>query len=332
MSISSYTSNLGFPQYSDDDQSHGTGERNKWETLDNINSPENIYFVSPTYTAANMPHATNATDQRHFDTIQKAIDAAEPALGYTQRPTIIVYPGQYDEALAIDDSITIVAAVGQHAATHGGGRGVLIRGDGTADSVITITPPDSQTISVNFMGIAFENSYSASNATKITEPYLLDVVAQGVVGTHPIWVGFKDCDIRMQTWGDNNSWAYGIRAQGWTSVIFDQTQVAGYGYAGDNDNGGIEHLIYSRGINDVTKLSQLSARNCQFDNSWLSTGTGDIVNVDNGVIGTFGRCDFDMDYAIIYTEGTTGTNNIVGLTSSSFDKYRNSDGVDLIFS
>ena len=76
---------LGLAKPSDGDTSWGDEMRNNLTYLAKAMAPKYAYFVSPDFTTAALGNGS-ATDRRHFDTIQGAIDAIEDWYGPERPP------------------------------------------------------------------------------------------------------------------------------------------------------------------------------------------------------------------------------------------------------
>lgn len=322
--------NLQLP--SDDSVSHGDELRQNWAVVAQALCPENIYWVSPEFTDANL-HNSSATNRRHFETIQAAITAAEGST-YSHPATICIWPGTYEERLSITGSINLMGMVEVARGGYGGLNAIQIRGDGTENPVISVSPASGETCCVGFSNISFDNSYSTASSvplTQINKPYLIDLNdnASSTYGSVVNCCTFKNCEVRGQTWGDHNEWAYGIRADGWWRLnLLHGFRFCGLSYAGNEDDGGVEALI-SISNDHGTYNSQLFVQGASLYQEYAghSGGTAKFVEIDGGVTGTAMRSDFGGS-ATIVSAGATGTNTINGL-SASFAAYMNSyvDGI-----
>ena len=327
-----YTDQLYLNLPSDDSVSHGNELRQNYEVIAQALCPENVYWVSPDFTTANL-HNGSATDRRHFDTVQAAITAAEGST-YSHPATICIWPGDYSEKLSITGSINLVGMVPAVREGLGGLLGVQINGDGTENPVITVTPASGETCCIGFSNINFNNDSATNHTvpyTQIAKAYLIQLNdnASSTYGSIINTCTFNNCRVRGQTWGDHNEWAYGIRSDGWWKLnLVDGFSMSGMKYAGNENDGGIEALISMVNAHG-TYDSLLYMRHASLSQEYAghSGGTAKFVEIDDGVSGNAMRSDF-AGSATLVVDGGTGTNYVTGLTNN-FDSNMNSyaDGV-----
>lgn len=314
---------------SDDSVSHGDELRENWKALSRINCADNMYFVSPAFTTAELYNSA-ATDRRHFNTIQGAIDAAEGTT-YSHLPTIVVSPAVYAEALSITGSINIVGALPVNIEGLGGGRAATIKGDGGQEPVIVVDPTDGESCAVNFSNLYFYNTYSAATTAgvQISKPYLAELKEPTTYGPVRNGCFFNNCQMRMQTWGDNNDWINGISASGEWNLGLMGCGVGGYGYGGGEYNGGIQRLV-SISCNALEDCS-LYVRNSNFYNSYAGSSAAPVCIYAFGGVGGFcTRTSFGYtSNGARFSSGVSPDVDINGL-SSAFTEHGNLDGITTI--
>jgi len=307
---------------SDDDESHGPEMRQNLTTLAMVSAPDNLFFVSPGFTDANLDHAS-ATDQRHYSTIQAAITAAQ-STGVTSRNVIVIEDGDYLERLSFTDTITLRSRNKPTREGMGAGLGVNIRGDGTQNPVLTITPTNGSQVAVNFQGICFDNQYDTTAGT-ITSAYLLEIADQSTYGTTN-YVTMNDCQVRAQTWGSGNVWDYLVRSTG--QVRFYATNSAFFtgGHGGGDLDGGIKTMFRILG-NNPSIQSVAGFQSCQFHEDYNGAGVPAVISIDEGVTGFVADCDFWTNGLKLVT-GATGTNFLNGMDAENFAAYGNREGIN----
>lgn len=326
-----YTGPLGLKLPSDGDTDHGEELRENFTALAAVSAPDHVYWVSPAFTEAEM-FSANATDRRHYDTIQGAITAAQSASAMTGvRPTIFVYPGSYAEKLTITGTVGIIGLVPQLFYGYGAARGVQITGDGTNSSVITWTPADSVAHSLTLANLCIENSYATATATLISSSaYAVMVNQQSTLGSASNRLSMLGCQIRAQTYGDNNKWGYCIGAFGWNSVLVRDCAISTFGYAGGESNGGVAWTFNMDGTNNASYVSSLRVSRTQIQSEWLGDGiTPTIFRATEYVNTTVTFSAFDLNTAdAVYLDGGTGTQTFAGMKSlAEIDTYQNIEGV-----
>lgn len=328
-----YTDALRMVKPADSDTSWGADYRAALDTIDLLHQPTYMYFVSPAFTAAALGN-TSATDRRHFDTIQGAIDAAEGS-SYSHKKVIGVYPGVYYENIVISGSIGIFAFYPAAYSFVGSGIGVSIAGTTTEQSpVITITQQDDESMSVGFYNICFYNAYNQLNVGLIDKAYLLQFTAASSMTTYGPWVGFKNCDLRCQTWGDHNDWATAIRLSGYSTLTMEGTKYGAWNHAGGELDGGIARVAEITNSDSTPDSRKAMARilDCVFSNTYAGAGTKGYFYGDNGF---YGRCFNSSFYngAGLFTDGGTGVNTFYGLEAGQLNTfpYNNATGVNKIF-
>jgi hypothetical protein len=216
-----YDSYLNLAKPAAGDVTWTTEINENWDTIGLAVCPDATYFVSSTFTAGGLFPDGAPTSQRHFPTIQDAIDQGETDGWADDGFVVIVGAGDYDEKLTISQTCSIVGHPGTGFFDYPAG-GVRIRGDGTAASVVEINFWDANVQRVGFYGLSFENGYATSNAVEITAaPYLMMVNTKGGAeswGAAQNSVSFKDCALIMQTHGVDNSWEAGVKASGYWDI------------------------------------------------------------------------------------------------------------------
>jgi len=251
-------------------------------TLDHLAAMENVYLVSPQFSAANLGNGS-ATDRRHFDTIQAALDKINAA-GNSWHSKIIVGPGDYEETLDIQNNVEI-CGVGTSQYHYQPGR-VRIRGDGSAAPTVGVTPASGSTIYVRFSNIAFDNSYDTDNAS-VQDVYLLQADPQVAAPANPTCIDFHACSLRMQTWGPHNKWTYGVRLEGQYKLRLYDTRAGGYNYGGGHSDGYIRCLFGVFGHAATSATAELEFQRSCFHNSTSYISSACIVNYGTGFGGGF---------------------------------------------
>lgn len=292
--------------------------------MDNIAAPDNAYFVSPQFVDANLgEEIASASDRRHFATIQDAIDAAVSATpSYSVAPDIFVWPCQngYQENLVIGGSVNIIGMMPPHAPTQGN-LGVRVRGVTTVQSpVLTVSPPDGYTSSVNFVNMHFLNDYN-QEATTIAKAYLADVEAQTTYGPYSNWIGFYGCTFRCQTAGLNNDWMAAFRALGWNQMVFaNNCHFAFLNYAGGAYNGGMGYGFFIQGNTANGKTAKLFMDNPRighrYDGVWPTPA---IFYINDSVSGVVQGMHAGTSDVSLIVKGGTGTNSISGLNTGDYN-------------
>lgn len=321
---------LGLP--TDGETAWGDAVRQNYEVLAQAQAPDHLYFVSPRFTDANL-HNAGATTRRHFPTIQEAINAAPAVAEYYEKATVVLYPGNYYENLTINKTICIRSLFPTMWRGLSGAIGAQISGTyGTQAPVITVNPPNGSRMAVTFMGVGIENAYN-QNISNISNAQILRVNRQTAYGTAEVMVGFQDCDIRAQTWGLNNAWAYGMWIDGWAVLMMRRCAYAGLAHAGGMNNGGIAHLLYATGDNANNKQARFFVIDTAISHSYgganFTGNSPSIAFVNDKAAGLFGKCSVAKAPTGVYkVVGTTGSNSVVGLDGDSVS-YGNILGVDL---
>jgi len=314
--------NLSLP--SDDSESHGNELRANWRTIGHVLAPQRVFYVSPSYTDSNLGNVT-ATDRRHFPTIQEAIDAAE-ATGHTSQNIIKIYPGTYPENLTIGGTISLVGEVSPVWEALGGGISTFINGvQSQAKPIITVNPVGTDYTCVLLENLCLGNSYGLDNPVEITEPYLIDIKKPAIY-SYPVQFGMKNCQSRMQTWGDHNLWSYGIKSDGWVRLTIRDSDFYSWDYAGDEEDGGIRYMFDITGDLSNGHNAEIRAYNINLGHTYGGGGpiTPALFNMSNGYSGRVGRSNFKPAGHLIKTD-ETGT--VAGLQGATFDDYKNIEGV-----
>lgn len=289
-----------------------------WDAIGDLQAPSTVYHVSPAFAAGSIPTLASATDRRHYDTIQGALNAAKAASLGTSGGLILVYPGTYNEKLVIDDHSIAVVGVG---AGHGFYQGapVQVRGSGGAEPVVQISAPNAAIQRVTLVNLAIDNAYATSNGTEINDAYAIrasDIGGGESYGASQNGLSIINCAIRCQTWGLNNKWHYGIRTVGWWDTHLLNVQMQGLGYAGGANNGYIRKLLSVEGNVTLAKTNFLRAMGCIFD----TTGSGATlytVEYGNNAGITLHRCSANQVSASAKTTVGAGTNSHRGFADSA---------------
>lgn len=315
----SYTTRGGFRKIADGDTNYGSDGRANWDALDSLLHPANVFHVSPQFTAANLDNA-NATDERHFETIQDAIDAWESGgYGDNSYGAILVYPGRYEERLSITKSVGLYAVGGGGPESGGAARTVSLRGDGVAGSLISFAPEAGGSHGLALRGFQLYNT-AADDGSELAVGQILDVTDQGVgnYGAYINPIDLIDCDCRAGN-GNNNGWQYGLNVRGWAWL-----RVRGGFFHFPSDYASedyVRHPFYARGNDSAAKVARMSLFGARVIHYPL-TGTTppSSVTVFNGTRarGLVSRCDFSrsLDNLVAYSDGTD-TALPVGLASAT---------------
>jgi hypothetical protein len=317
--MSTYSAETYLAKPADNSQAWGAEIRNNFDYLSRMLAAQKTFRVSPSFTTALLGNAS-ATDRRFFDTIQGAIDAAE-ASGYTAKQVIEVEQGDYAENLVHTKSIRINGVRSPFYEAQGGGRSISLRGSSAVqEPLVTINRADSQDISVIYSNMVFENLYDQA-ATTIAKPYFLEANAPSIYGSYAGWIGFQDCQLRGQTWGSQNDWAFGMRVRGWVNLQMNRVQIMGGSHGGGNGLAGIERLIHIEGDNAASKKSLLHLRDVDFESTYLGAGTPCFVYGDEGVDGSARGCSLNSGSIAALIDGGVGTNVIDGLMTGDFNSF-----------
>ena len=309
-----YTTNVHFAKPSDGDTDHGDEIRQNFDVVDHALAPDSTYFVSPNFTSSNMAN-TSSTNRRHWDTIQGAIDRIN-ALGNSTAAdpyTILVYPGGYAENLTFSTSVHIVGVGGKmNSLSRSNGATPRLTGSATsANSLITVTPPTSQSVAVNFTNFYFENLYAVSNSTEITNPYLLDFQDTGTGGT-PHYFGMTDCQARMQTWGDDNNWTWGVKTRGRVITSLMNSDFISLSHGGGEDTGGVIRMFDWQG--DGSYKAEMWIDSCSIE-AWslVPAAIEYLFYRDNGTNGRISRSSWYSPSHLRVNGSSTGDNDFAGL-------------------
>lgn len=321
-----------------------------WQALATIASMSNVWWVDPEYTIANLFGAAGVRPPacRFYDTLQGAINAAQAA-GYASNSSIMVAPATYPENLTITRSVHLYNILGSALfGMQGAARQPIIEGLASSQNpLITIDVPDGENASIGFHGLNFENRYNGdtSGSGLINKAYLLDGTLQGAFNANPVWVGFKSCALRMQTWGYNNEWLYGIRLNGFYYAHLIDCEIFGGSYAGGDPAGapppgvgGVCYLMFANG-GGASNAGTVRLRDCRVSRS--ETGSLAAASRVLYVDGTCNASCYDSRFtdpaggAPLYTVGGTGTNSITGLSAAGAGGVPNSYGnlfnVNMVF-
>jgi len=279
---------------------------------------DNVYVVAPRNTNSEMgADIAAAVDRRHYPTINDAVTAAQKTDGYPHAKTILVAPGDFAEHVLVGGSINIRGLGIANAAALGMGTRII---GSNVDTLLKVTPPESQTIAVNIENIGFEVQ-AGTVIGAIAKAYAIDVMPQTLYGPYGVYVGVRGCTLRMQTYGSGNRWLAGIRGRGMVRLVIDNTQIAALNY-----QGGIEHVIHLEGDVASSKQSTLRMRRCDIDHRY-SLGSGDhlLFYGNNNVGGMVHDCNMSPSSAyFVASYGGTGANNYTGTAYSEYNNGANS--------
>lgn len=289
-----------------------------WDALGDVLAPTTVFHVSPAFAAGSIPTLAAATDRRHFDTIQAALNAVKAASLGQNGGLVLVYPGTYNEKLVIDDHSVAVVGIGAGVGFYQGAP-VVIRGSGSAEPTIQITSPNAAIARVTLANLAIENGYAASNATEIDDAYAIraaDIGGGESYGGSQNGLSILNCAIRCQTWGLNNKWHYGIRTVGWWDTHLFNVQLQGLQYGGGANTGYIRKLISVEGNVTLSKHNNLRCKGCTFD----TNGTGATlytVEYGNNAAVLIHRSTANQTSVAAKTTVGAGTNTHRGFADSS---------------
>ena len=319
----SYEEFLGLSLPSDGDTDHGEELRQNYKAMSRAMAPDNIYYVSPAFTEAEL-YCTEATDRRHFSTIQEAIDAAENTTSYTDPATVLIWPGTYYERLTITGTVTLMGFMPQFNPMLGAsGRGVRICGDGTASPVINWSPADGYAHALGLVNLLIDNSYDTSNASLIAQAYAVNVADQETKGATSNRLLIRDCHCRMQTVGDDNRWAAGIQTNGWVNAVVWNSVIHAFRYAGGNNNGGVLYPFKINGTGDSSYVSSLYVVSSHIYQQNADPSLTPTIFYTNGYAATY--VTYSSWYMNtddpIYIDGGSGTQSYYGLSGDITDRY-----------
>lgn len=312
-----------------------------WLALARMASMSNVWWVDPSFTVGNIfSHAgVRPPECRFFETIQGAITAAETT-GYASNTSIIVAPATYPENLTITRSVHLYNLLGSTLfGMQGSARQPIIEGLASSQNpLITIDVPDGENASIGFHGLNFENRYNGdtSGSGLINKAYLLDGTLQGAFNASPVWVGFKGCGLRMQTWGYNNEWLYGLRLNGFYYTHLIDCEIFGGSYAGGDPAGapppgvgGICYLVFANG-GGAGNAGTVRMRDCRVSRG--ETGALAAASRTLYVDNTCNASCYDSRFtdpaggAPLYSIGGTGVNGITGLSAAGAGGVPNGAG------
>jgi len=323
----------------DGNQAWGAAVRQNFTAIAALSAPTWAYFVSPWFTDGNI-HNAGASGQRHFSTIQAAIDAIPANYDNGSYYTIYVYPGQYRENVTINKSVAIVGITGpQYRGMAGAAGAVLIGSQTVLAPVISINPPESQWLCVHFGRLSMFNDYRGTEA-QIAGPYLVNIAPQSLYGANPVHLSFQDCDIRAQTWGLNNDWESGIAASGWNYVYFRRVAMSAMRYGGGLNNGGVHSLFKLDGSVANGKSSGITFQDCALTSDYAGTRPiSAIGRLNNNATAIFYRSAVRKSPSagsVVLVQGAAGTNANTGIgtdltvgTAATLAAYGNIAGVDM---
>lgn len=281
------------------------------DRLSALAAPSNARFVSPAYTPLALGNGS-AADRRHFPTIQEAINASNAA-GESEYSTIYVWPGDYRERLTLTNSVALVSAcpVG-HAYAAGS---VMIRGDNSANALLTVTPGNGNARRYSFIGLTFENKYDANDAVQ-HPAYLLATQRQTTFGTFASTIDFTMCPIRAQTWGAHNQWRSVFDVDGFYHLRFMDAPMQAFSYAGGYNDGGCLNIFRLRGINAEAKAATLQVERSRIVNT-AATGLGQrrLMDIDDKVTGWMLDGFYNDARSVAYLAGSVGSPSVSGPNS-----------------
>lgn len=301
------------------------------DTVDSLLAPDRTFYVSPRFTTGNCPALANATDRRHYDTIQGAIDAGEAKAYDNTGYVILASPGVYAENLTVVRSVRIAADGGYGGGFHPGG-GVVITGVNTVKSpVLTIDPLESTWNRYEFIGLQMHNLYDQAEGSEIaTPPYAVDCLAQTTHGGIQNVVRFKGCNFRMQTWGVSHVWTLGLQFAGFNAVTLEDCQVQGLDYGGGSGSAGIRYLMAVIGYGVGANCDLRFMRDSRLANVFTGSGShyafaqsgNSRIEVANGYL------SYASQAAALIAGGSNNTD--FGLAAGELTIYRNTLGLDLV--
>ena len=311
-----YTSGFGLRKSENGDTSWGADERTNFDALDLAHRPTSVYFVSPAWTTAALGCA-EATDRRHFDTLQGAIDAFETDEGdAADYGAIMVYPAQYAENLTIAKRVGFYSMNPVIGAVASGGSKPAIVGDGSAAPVITFDADAGLSARATFHGFSLRNSYNGNTGTELSWAYLLNTVDQGAAnyGAYSNRIKFQHCDFRFTSVSDNDAWTSAFNVNAFYELKIHDCQI--------NPMGGAANYILSpflvRGNQTTAEDADLILERTRFMWWGVPTESGDyLIDMDDGSNCQVYDCAFNQDRADNYNLGSTGTNTIYGMASDA---------------
>jgi hypothetical protein len=277
---SSFDDHLHLEQPAQGDTSWDAGINQNWAVIGEALSPDRLYFVSKSFTDANLHHAS-ADFPHYFDTIQGAIAEGESRslgnIGYT----ILVDAGVYNEQLVISKPVRI-SSYGQFSGGSGhfsGGRPWL-RGSLSAEPVIRFTPPDGALIWASLQGLVIDNNYTGITQPPADTAYAIHCINHPTptYGSSQNVLHLNDCALRMQTWGgdaanNGNEWEWGIRVEGWWDVNINRCDIGVLNFGGGENDGHIDKMLSAEGA-DASHKAIIVSRNCYFAHQIPAAHTG----------------------------------------------------------
>ena len=308
--MSTLSTYLAMSKPADGDTSWGTELRNAMDTLDQVVSAQYTYHVSSWFSDANLfPNGVPGT-QRHFDTIQSALDEAA---GSDTRLTICVWPGTYAETLSYTGRAHIQ---GMSMSVSDYVWGVEIQGDVTGP-VIDWTPRNALVDTFAVRNCKLTQS-GADPGSGQTWPFFVRINDQGVgnYGGGRNTVCFENVVFRVTSTPGSRTWSYGIASDGYTRVIFDRCVF--------RMSSNILNPIHVWGNNTTGVTAELHGRQNRVTYFAVSQPA---INVNEGVSGSWAYNATQQDRSDLVTFGGTGTNTINGLTTDTeFTDYFNLAG------
>lgn len=311
----SYTDKIGLAKPSDGEQNWGDEVRQNFETIEEVISPENVYFVSPHFTTANLGNS-NATSRRHFDTIQGAIDQYESdqAVDDPGHGAIIVYPGAYDEELTITQSVGLIAAANGPLIRGGARRPVL--NSTSAGPSITISGQANENCYVQIVGFDIRNRQVSGNT--INGPAFLST-NDNLAGNYPAFdnqIMFAECSFYNFANLSAFTHLFGVNPN-WT-LLFDGCELSV-----TTEGTALDYAIRLDG--NATKPASLRARRSEFTH-YAAAGTYTVTASTQSNITVY-DCAFARDRASVVADDG-GTHSNVGLASDAqATTYKNAFGV-----
>lgn len=265
----SYT-DLGMRKIADGDTNYGADARANFDFLNAVLGPTNTFWVSPEFTTANLG-IVSATDRRHYDTIQGAITAWESrGMGANAFGAIFVFPGRYEERLAVTKSVGLYAVGGGGPDTGGAARSVSLRGDGTAGALVTFTPEAGEYHGLVFRGFQFYNTAAAQGSEQTAGILYVEDQGAGNYGSYQNSVDLIDCNSRFSNL-NLNGWTYGLRVRG-SAVLRVR---GGHWLFPNNYSGGqyVRHPFYASGNAAAGKVARVEIEGARVTH-WPLVGTG----------------------------------------------------------